>query len=35
VVRGAQRRLEELRNNKVAGIDSDEAFQNVRKALEE
>ena len=30
----AERRLEELRSGKVAGIDSDEAFQNARKALE-
>ena len=30
----AERRLEELRSGKVEGIDSDEAFQNARKALE-
>jgi len=30
----AERRLEELRAGKVEGIDSDEAFQNARKALE-
>jgi putative addiction module component (TIGR02574 family) len=30
----AERRLEELRTGKVEGIDSDEAFQNARKALE-
>ena len=30
----AERRLEELRSGKVAGIDSDEAFRNARKALE-
>lgn len=30
----ADRRLEELRSGKVAGIDSDEAFRNARKALE-
>lgn len=30
----AERRLEELRSGKVAGIDSNEAFQNARKALE-
>lgn len=30
----AERRLEELRSAKVTGIDSDEAFQNARKALE-
>jgi len=29
----AERRLEELRSGKVAGIDSDEAFRNARKAL--
>ena len=31
----AERRLEELRSGKVEGIDSDEAFRNARKALEE
>lgn len=30
----AERRLEELRSGKVAGIDCDEALQNARKALE-
>ena len=30
----AERRLEELRTGEVEGIDSDEAFQNARKALE-
>lgn len=30
----AERRLEELRSGKVAGIDSDEASQNACKALE-
>lgn len=30
----AERRLEELRTDKVEGIDSDEAFRNARKALE-
>jgi putative addiction module component (TIGR02574 family) len=30
----AERRLEELRSGKVAGIDSDQALQNARKALE-
>ena len=30
----AERRLEELRAGEVDGIDSDEAFQNARKALE-
>lgn len=30
----AERRLEELGTGKVEGIDSDEAFQNARKALE-
>ena len=30
----AERRLEELRSGNIAGIDSDEAFQNARKALE-
>lgn len=30
----AERRLEELSAGKVEGIDSDEAFQNARKALE-
>jgi putative addiction module component (TIGR02574 family) len=30
----AERRLDELRSGKVEGIDSDEAFQNARKALE-
>ena len=30
----AERRLEELRARKVEGIDSDEAFENARKALE-
>jgi len=30
----AERRVEELRSGKVAGIDSEEAFQNARKALE-
>jgi len=30
----AERRLEELRTGKVEGVDSDEALQNARKALE-
>lgn len=30
----AERRLEELRSGKVVGVDSDEALQNARKALE-
>jgi len=29
----AERRLEELRAGRVEGVDSDEAFQNARKAL--
>ncbi|HLG14077.1 MAG TPA: addiction module protein [Blastocatellia bacterium] len=30
----AERRLEELRSGKAQGVDSEEAFQNARKALE-